>query len=766
MSDKNLQNAPKFKRKRRKVNYKEDGREKIFALDIGTRSVIGIVAEQDDDGQMNIIATHRLEHTSRAMLDGQIHDVPQVAEVIIRVKNYLADKVGELKSAAIAAAGRALYTMTGESVIEVNGVVTDEIQSSLNFSAIQQAQAQLTSEKKIDAKIYYCVGFSTIHYELDGIKLKSLVGQRGNVAKTKVIATFLPRQVVDSMQVALNYASLDVRALTLEPIAAISVLVPPSMRHLNIALVDIGAGTSDVAITKNGSVIAYGMVPLAGDEVTEAISQKFLLDFNVAEEIKRRAANGEGSVFNDILGRSYDLSAQEILEPITDNVAHIAKSIAQTILELNGNEPPQALLLVGGGALSPNLNKFVAEALNMPLEFVAIRKPDKVQGIKNIPNALQSPDAATPLGILKVASIDTFHFFNVKINEQEVNLFHFRDLTVGDAILSAGIDYKKFNGKPGLGVVITLNGEKKSFAGSLGTFAKITMNDKPATLETPLENNSQIKIERGEDGVTPQVKIDEIVSIEPTFAVTINGKNFSVTPKILVNDEVSLPTRILQDGDEVNTKSRRTIGEILRLAGYPPAGKKIHYTLNGKKSYYVCKPDILCNGEHVEIMDLPRAGDIIEYVANDLIKLGEVVKDESRASEIKVIYNGKEYSIPTTTNILLSVNGRVSNENTIVEDGADILFDKDEKKSVMVSDALLAVNFKAPPAKSRMSFIIKVNGKPAEFADPVNNGDELEVILKTPDGMEFRPLDDLEVPIRPEKNPQKKFSISDFIRVD
>ena len=766
MSDKNLQNAPKFKRKRRKINYKEDGREKIFALDIGTRSVIGIVAEQDDDGQMNIIATHRLEHTSRAMLDGQIHDVPQVAEVIIRVKNYLADKVGELKSAAIAAAGRALYTMTGESVIEVNGVVTDEIQSSLNFSAIQQAQAQLTSEKKIDAKIYYCVGFSTIHYELDGIKLKSLVGQRGNVAKTKVIATFLPRQVVDSMQVALNYASLDVRALTLEPIAAISVLVPPSMRHLNIALVDIGAGTSDVAITKNGSVIAYGMVPLAGDEVTEAISQKFLLDFNVAEEIKRRAANGEGSVFNDILGRSYDLSAQEILEPITDNVAHIAKSIAQTILELNGNEPPQALLLVGGGALSPNLNKFVAEALNMPLEFVAIRKPDKVQGIKNIPNALQSPDAATPLGILKVASIDIFHFFNVKINEQEVNLFHFRDLTVGDAILSAGIDYKKFNGKPGLGVVITLNGEKKSFAGSLGTFAKITMNDKPATLETPLENNSQIKIERGEDGVTPQVKIDEIVSIEPTFAVTINGKNFSVTPKILVNDEVSLPTRILQDGDEVNTKSRRTIGEILRLAGYPPAGKKIHYTLNGKKSYYVCKPDILCNGEHVEIMDLPRAGDIIEYVANDLIKLGEVVKDESRASEIKVIYNGKEYSIPTTTNILLSVNGRVSNENTIVEDGADILFDKDEKKSVMVSDALLAVNFKAPPAKSRMSFIIKVNGKPAEFADPVNNGDELEVILKTPDGMEFRPLDDLEVPIRPEKNPQKKFSISDFIRVD
>ena len=766
MADKNFETAPKSRRKRKKINYKDDGREKIFALDIGTRSVIGIVAEEDDDGQMNVIATYRQEHTSRAMLDGQIHDVPQVAEVIIRVKNRLAEEVGELKSAAIAAAGRALYTMTDEVSIEINGVVTEEIQTGLNFSAVQLAQSQLTAEKKIDAKIYYCVGFSIIYYELDGIRLKSLVGQRGKVAKAKVIATFLPRQVVDSMQVALSYASLDVRALTLEPIAAISVLVPPSMRHLNIALVDIGAGTSDVAITKNGSVIAYGMVPLAGDEVTEAISQKFLLDFNVAEEIKRKAAKGEGSTFNDILGRSYELTAEEILTPIADNVAHIANEIAKTILELNGNEPPQALLLVGGGALSPNLNKFVGEALNMPLDRVAIRKPDKVQGIKNIPQALQSPDAATPLGILKVASIDTFHFFNVTINGQEVNLFHFRDLTIGDAILSAGIDYKKFNGKPGLGVMISLNGEKKSFAGSMGTFAKITINGKPATLETPLENNCTIKIERGEDGINPKIKIDDIIAIEPTFTITINGKELSVTPKILVNDEVSLPTRTLQDGDEVNTKTRRTIGELLRLAGYPPAGKKIHYTLNGRKSHYICKPDIFCNGDRADVNEIPRAGDAIEYVANDTLKVGEIVKDENRTSAIKIFYNGKEYSIPTTTTILLSVNGRVSNENTIIEDGADIIFDKEEKKSVMVSDALLAVNFQPPDSKSRMSFVIKVNGKPVEFADPVNSGDSLEIILKTPDGLEFKPLDDLEVPIRPETQPQKKFSVSDFIRTD
>ena len=761
-------------KRRRKKNYKTDGREKIFALDIGTRSVIGIVAEQDDDGKMDVIATHRLEHSSRAMLDGQIHDVPQVAEVIIRVKNFLAKQVGELKNAAIAAAGRALYTMTAEAMLEVNGIITEEVQSSLNFAAVQLAQSQLTDEKKIDAKIYYCVGFSIISYELDGIRLKSLIGQRGKVAKTRVIATFLPRQVVDSMQTALTYSGLEVRALTLEPIAAINVLVPPSMRHLNIVLVDIGAGTSDVAITKNGSVIAYGMVPLAGDEVTEAISQKFLLDFNVAEEIKRKATDGEGATFSDILGRGYTLTAEEILAPIAENVANIAKAIARTILELNNNEPPQALLLVGGGALTPNLNKYVAEALDMPLDRVAVRTPSNVEGIKNIPPELQSPDAATPLGILKIASSDSFHFFNVTINGEDLNLFHFRDLTVSDAILSAGLDYKKYNGKPGLGVMISLNGEKQFFPGSLGTFARITIDDKPATLESPLENNCHIKIERGEDGVTPQIKINDVVAVEPTFAVTVNGKSFSVTPKLLVNDEVSLPTRILQDGDDLNTKSKRTIGEVLRLAGYPPAGKKIHYTLNGKKTHHVCSPEIFCNGERADANDIVHGGDAIEYVANDALKLAEILKDENTAAAIKILYNDKEYKIPTTITMLLSVNGRVSNENTIIEDGADIIYEKEEKSSVMVSDALLAVNFKPPPTKSRVSFVIKVNGIPADFADPVKSGDSLEVILKTPDGMEFKPLDE-DTPVRPdEKNsdvekvsePNKKFSISDFIRTD
>ena len=350
-------------------------KERIFALDIGTRSVIGIVAEKETNG-LKIIATERQEHKTRAMLDGQIHDVPQVAAVIENVKKALAKKTGPLKSAAVAAAGRALYTMTASADMEISGIITAEQERSLDFAGVQAAQSKLASSDAIDDPTkYYCVGYSTIKYTLDGSDLKTLVGQRGKVATATVIATFLPRQVIDSMQSALQTTKLNMHALTLEPIAAINVLIPPTMRHLNLVLVDIGAGTSDVAITKNGSVIAYGMVPQAGDEITEAISQQFLLDFNVAENIKREAALGNDVTFNDILGMEYNMTAAEVLDPIMPNVENLANAIAKQIMELNGNESPQAIILVGGGALTPNLSKYVAKVLDLPAGRVAVRHP-------------------------------------------------------------------------------------------------------------------------------------------------------------------------------------------------------------------------------------------------------------------------------------------------------------------------------------------------------------------------------------------------------
>ena len=700
--------------------------ELVFALDIGTRSVIGIVAEQHD-GQLHILATERLEHKTRAMLDGQIHDVPQVAAIIREVKRRLTERTGALSSAAVAAAGRALYTMTAEAEQDITGTITPAQQRDLDFAGVQAAQKKLAHSHTVDDPTrYYCVGYSTIRYMLDGNELKTLVGQRGRHAQATVIATFLPRQVVDSMQSALRETHLEMRALTLEPIAGINVLIPPTMRHLNLVLVDIGAGTSDVAITRGGSVIAYGMVPMAGDEITEAISREYLLDFNIAEDIKRKAAEGQDVSFTDILGMKLSLTADQVIAAIKPGVENLANAIAKQILELNG-EPPQAVMLVGGGALTPMMPELVAAALGIPEARVAVRQPDEVDGVADLPEELHAPDAVTPLGILKIASINTLHFLAVWINDIEYSLFNFRELNVSDALLAAGISLRKYNGRPGMGLMITVNGERRSFPGTMGTLAQITIDGKSASLDSPIRDDCRIKLVAGENGTQPEVRLSDIIGTIDSYQVSLNGEERVVTASILVNDSTPEGDPILRDGDVIISRRERTLGEVLRAANLPPTGRRISYTLNGEARRFSTQPRITLNDAPAPLSTMLHEGDVIEYEETAIPTVESVLNLSAAASFATITYEGREHQIPAA-GFTLTINGREASPGTVVEDGAVIAYQKGTG-SANVSEALLAVGFTPPPATSRVTFTILVNGVKADFTSPIRTGDTLEVVF-------------------------------------
>ena len=706
--------------------------ELVFALDIGTRSVIGIVAEQRD-GLLHILATERMEHKTRAMLDGQIHDVPQVAAIIREVKRRLTERTGALTSAAVAAAGRALYTMTAEAEQDITGTITPAQQRDLDFAGVQAAQRKLAHSHTVDDPTrYYCVGYSTIRYTLDGNELKTLIGQRGRHAQATVIATFLPRQVVDSMQSALRETHLEMRALTLEPIAGINVLIPPTMRHLNLVLVDIGAGTSDVAITRGGSVIAYGMVPMAGDEITEAISREYLLDFNIAEDIKRKAADGQNVSFTDILGMKLSLTADQVIAAIKPGVEHLANAIGKQILDLNG-EPPQAVMLVGGGSLTPMMPELVAAALGIPEGRVAVRQPDEVDGIADLPEELHAPDAVTPLGILKIASINTLHFLAVWINDIEYSLFNFRELNVSDALLAAGISLRKYNGRPGMGLMVTVNGERRSFPGTMGTLAQITIDGKSAGLDSPIRDDCRIKLVAGENGTQPEVRLSEVIGTREGYTVTLNGEETAVTANILVNDSVPDGDPILRDGDVIVSRRERTLGEVLRAAHLPPTGRRISYTLNGEARRFSTLPKITLNDAPAPLSTMLHEDDVIEYEETAIPTVESVLNLSAASSYATITYEGQEHDVPAS-GFSLTINGRTASPGTVVEDGAVIAYQKGTG-TANVSEALLAVGFIPPPAKSRVTFTILVNGVKADFTSPIRTGDTLEVALTPLDGL-------------------------------
>ena len=222
----------------------------VFGLDIGTRNVVGTVGYQTDKG-FKVIAQYTTEHDTRAMLDGQIHDINRVAQKISEVKNNLEDQIASpLKEVCIAAAGRVLRTVTTKVEYDYSEetVVTGEDLNTLDLLGVDQAQKELQSQD--DRYKFYCVGYTVMKYYLNGELFQSLEGHKANKIEEIIIVTFLPEDVVDGLYTAVERAGLQVANMPLEPIAAINVAIPENFRMLNISLVDVGAGTSDICVTK------------------------------------------------------------------------------------------------------------------------------------------------------------------------------------------------------------------------------------------------------------------------------------------------------------------------------------------------------------------------------------------------------------------------------------------------------------------------------------------------------------------------------------
>lgn len=708
-----------------------DNNNLLFALDIGTRSVIGLIGEKTESN-VRILTSERIEHHSRAMFDGQIHDVPEVAAGINKIKQALEKTYGKLSKVAVAAAGRALITIKAEAELDTSllGTLTKTEESTLQLLAIKSAQKSLATAKVTDPLTYYCVGYSVIDFSLDGTSLTSLIGQRGKKATIKLIATFLPRQVIDSMQSALRAVDLEIATLTLEPIAAISVLIPPTMRHLNLALVDIGAGTSDIAITAKGSVIAYGMVPIAGDEITEAISQKFLLDFNVAEQVKRQLNNPESEVtFTDVLGMAQTVPVKDIISQIADNVTDLAQAIATEMLNLNSGAP-QAVLLVGGGSLTPLLPKAVAQALDIISTRVAVRQLDTIDGITDIPENLRTPDAITPLGILNIARSQNLNFIDITFNNEPLRLFNLATLTIADAILVSGIDIRAVNGHPGMGFTININGQTRFIRGTYGSPCKITLNGKPARLEDNIANGDSITLINGINGESPQLSIASFFTDKPAaMDVTINGKAYTIDPIITVNGQIVDENYIVADRDTIIYQLPQTLGEILESLHLPDDTRHLVYTVNSKPLEFTVKPQYVINTKPVALTAKISSGDKIAITPAVLPTIGDLLGLEYISPQtITITFNGKKYPVEIC-HYTLQLNGEEAAPSTPAPDGSIISYERVEKQPIL-SEVMLAVNFDPHSLTPGAKLEILVNNRPAEFTTMITNGDKICIATK------------------------------------
>ena len=536
----------------------------VFGLDIGTRSIVGTVGYRVG-GKFYVVTQSIREHATRSMLDGQIHDIYKVGATISEVKNELEERIGRpLKDVCIAAAGRVLRTVTVRVDVELEGdrEVNGEDIYALDSLGVEKAYEEFLENNDTDIK-FYCVGYSVVRYYMNGYTMNNLEGHKAKTISEDLIATFLPEDVVDGLYKAVGEAGLEVVNLTLEPIAAIQVAIPEMYRMLNIALVDVGAGTSDISVTKDGSIIAYGMIPVAGDSLTEVVAKHCLVDFATAEKIKREAGVKEKIEYKDIMGLSQTITAEEIAEVTADMISDMTGRVADKIKELNGDKSVSAVFVVGGGGMLPGYTDALADKLEIQKERVAVRGEEVMQSIEFLEaDARKDSLMVTPIGICLNFYEQSNNFIFVYFNDQRIKIYDNNKVAVVDAAMQAEFANDGLFPKRGKELNYTVNGKPRITRGTLGEAAVITVNGNEADIYTPVHANDQIRVKESTAGEPAQLEINQLPEYGAVMRVEVNDKKVDLPKFASVNGQLQSGYYNIQENDSIDILGYYTVRQI------------------------------------------------------------------------------------------------------------------------------------------------------------------------------------------------------------
>lgn len=709
----------------------------IFALDIGTRSVIG-TAGTVRDKKFYVVAEYCIEHEERAMIDGQIHDIGLVANAVNNVKKQLEEKLNmKMESVSIAAAGRFLRTMVSKAQLKIDydkEIDKDTIRS-LELTAVKGAEEKVNEQR--EGKLY-CVGYSVKNYYLNGYIINNLLSHKGENIEAEVIATFLPRSVVDSLYSVMEKVGLQVSSMTLEPIAAMEAAIPQNLRLLNLALVDVGAGTSDIAISSKDTISAYGMVPLAGDEVTEVIAQNYLVDFNTAEYIKRQCSTNDKLVYKDVLGLENELNSEDVVKFITPTVKKIADEIGSKIIELNGDKSPNAIFIVGGGAHTPKLKEFLADKLNILPQRIAIKGRDAVTECVCEDNSLGST-GVTVLGIALVSIRRLGHdFIDVILNDKVISLFNSHKHTVMDVMMQGGMNPKVLIGRNGKNIRFTLNGIKRVAFGTLASPAEIMLNGNKSNIDEEVKEGDKVEIKYARDGndsspsALDYVKrlysisffVNDIIeNLEPI--ALINGEKVDLNEKIKENDEVKILF------PETLTQYKKYVAENSEEYKYYLNGTEISddYKIEEGDRIYSIKNDEAEKNEVIEevveqkeIETSEESVDTVENkttVENEASEVEAALDSEKSEEKIEALEENKE----TKQDDELLKREKSEDEIEVIVNGKNVCLQG--KKEYVFIDIFNFIDFDLTIPKGKL--YLRLNQKDAGYYDKLSSGDIIEI---------------------------------------
>ena len=366
----------------------------IACIDVGTTKICSIMAKPGHGGDLQVLGVG-LTH-SKGLHKGLVVNINEARESI-RGSIRRAEQASGMKmeSAYVGVTGRHVTSLNKKGVVSISRgdrlVRTDDLKRVL--------QSARTFTVPNDRKLLHVIPRG---YAIDGqVGVKNPVGMHGFRLDVETHVITAAVASVQNLVKCIRGANIDIEDLVLEPLASAEAVLRPDERDAGVVLADIGGGTTDIAIFKDGSIWHTAILPVAGYQITRDIAIGLGLPFDTAEQLKRKFGSvmpimdsADDDEPSNLSTNGYGVSYQDLNDIVRARVEEVLKLIALELPSDFIKEVPAGLVLTGGCANLRGIATLGQEVLGLPVHVGA---PEGVYGIADV---LPDPAYATGVGLL------------------------------------------------------------------------------------------------------------------------------------------------------------------------------------------------------------------------------------------------------------------------------------------------------------------------------------------------------------------------------
>ena len=365
----------------------------IVGLDIGTTKICAVVAERNDDG-VDIVGIGT--HPSRGLRKGVVVDIDATVESIkhaVEEAEHMSDS--EISSVYAGIAGGHIRGFNSHGIVAVKD---HEVSEGDVRRVIDAAKAVAIP---MDREVIHVIPQEFVVDEQDGIR--EPLGMSGVRLEAKIHIVTAAVTSAQNIVKCANKAGLNVIDIVLEPLASAEAVLAGDERELGVCLIDIGGGTTDLAVFCDGSIAHTSVLALGGNHITNDIAVGLRTPFEEAERTKKKFGVASARLLgsDDILSvssvggrRPREVSRKLLCEIIEPRVEEILSLARQELMRAGMEDRiPSGIVLSGGCAALAGIADLTEEIFESP---VRVGQPTRVGGLQDV---VRDPMYATGVGL-------------------------------------------------------------------------------------------------------------------------------------------------------------------------------------------------------------------------------------------------------------------------------------------------------------------------------------------------------------------------------